>query len=423
MKNRAMALMMAAGVMGLAFGASAQPKDAGKPPVQGEAKAPVAPAVPAAAGAATAPKFSDEEMTQVAGALTGSWISAKVPGAGGGEAADLVLSVAPIASRDLPDLMYAELARADALNRPHRQAIWQLHRVNGKLRLKTMEFRRVRGEMLSAAGLWAAPDVFPQIGSEDLVTTLDITLEKKGKGWSGKTLYPYPTAMGGAVEMTSEVSITPDSFTTSDKGLDANGKVVWGPDAKNPDGYTFKKTTPDVKVQRLDGVVVIDFPAKATGDAAKAGDRVQLHYTGYLANGWMFDSSYERGIPLNHTVGGKYNFLSEGFRRSLQDAKKGMARKVVIPGPLGFGEAGELRGKIPANATLYIDMQILDVGPAPVSPGSGVVPIGPGMPPGGANVLQAQPVDVNSPEVQAMMKKKLEAEANKGATDTKPAPK
>jgi hypothetical protein len=426
MKNRAIALMMAAGVMTFAAGAYAQPKDAPKPaaptpaaPIPVVAPAPAAAAAPAKA---PMPRFADEEMTQVATALTGSWLCPKVPNAGAaGEAADVAMSVAPVSSKDLPNLLYAELARADALNRPYRQAVWQLHRVNGKLRLKTMEFRRVRGEMLSAAGLWAAPDQFPAIGSEDLVTTLDIELSKTkdGKGWTGKTPHSYPTSMGGAIEMTSEMTITPDSFTTSDQGFDASGKLAWGPDKAG--GFTFKKFDPDVKVQHLpDGVVVIDFPAKTSGAAAQAGERVQLHYTGYLANGWMFDSSYERGTPLTHTVGGKYNFICEGFRRSLGDAKKGMLRKVVIPGPLGFGEAGELKGKIPANATLYIDMQILDVGPAvPTVPGAGLAPVG--IQPGG-NVIQPQPVDVNSPEFQAMMKKKQEA-AEAAAKDGKPAPK
>lgn len=411
--NRALALMMTAALMSTGV-AVAQPKDV-KPAEPAPMKPVGQPAVNA--GEAKAIQFSDEEMTQLAAALTGSWLCAGVPHAGGGGAADLVLSVAPVASKDKTDLLYAELARADALSRPHRQAIWQLHRVKGKLRLGTMEFRRARGELQSAAGLWAAPDVFPTVGSEDLVTTLDIELNKTkdGKGWTGKTAYPYPTSMGGAVEMTSEVTISPEAFVTADKGFDAQGNVVWGPGAQNPQGYTFRKHDTGVRVQRLDGgVVVVDFPG-ATGNPVQNGDRIMVQYSGYLANGWMFDSSFERGTPLTYVAGSKF---IEGWRAAMADAKKGMQRKIVIPGPKGFGDSGELRGKVPANATLYIDCQIVDI-----QPGGGALGMAPAPAPlpGGANPAM-QPLDPNGPEAKAIQDKIRKQQEAKGGTPPTPAP-
>jgi hypothetical protein len=395
--------------------AMAQPKDV-KPAQPAEVK-------PMPVGEGKEVKFTDQEMSEVAAALTGSWIC-NVPHAGGAGAADVVLSVAPVGAKDMGDLLYAELARADALSRPHRQAMWQLHRVNGKLRLKTLEFRRARGELLSAAGLWAAPDAFPAIGSEDLVTTLDIELTKTkdGKGWTGKTLHSYPTSMGGAVEMTSEVTISPDAFVTADRGIDAAGKEVWGPGAANPQGFKFKKHDAGVKVQRLgDGLVVIDFPGQVSGNAAQNGDKIMIQYSGYLANGWMFDSSFERGTPLTYVAGSKF---VEGWKRAMGDAKKGMQRKLVIPGPLGFGESGELRGKVPANATLYIDCQIVDIQPGGGMP-VGLQPL-PGGPPGlnGGNPAM-KPLDPESPEAKAIQEKiRKQQEAKKMEPGTSPtAPK
>src|SRR5205085_12003412 len=143
--------------------------------------------------------------------------------------------------------------------------------------------------------------------------------------------------------------------------FDADGKEVWGPAKENPQGYSFKKHDTGVKVQRLGGgVVVVDYPSKAEGNAAANGDKVLVQYSGYLANGWMFDSSFERGSPLTYVSGSKF---VEGWRQAMMDAKKGMQRKLIIPGPMGFGDSGELRGKVPANATLYIDCQIVDVVP------------------------------------------------------------
>jgi len=402
---------MTAGLMVLAAPAMAQPKEVKAPQPAPDIK----PAPQPMPGETKEIRFSEDEMSQVAAALTGSWIC-NVPHAAGAGAADVVLSVAPVAAKDLTDLLYAELSRADALNRPHRQAIWQLHRVNGKLRLKTMEFRRTRGELMSAAGLWAAPDVFPALGSEDLVTTLDIELNKSkdGKSWTGKTPHSYPTSMGGAVEMTSEVTISPDAFVSADRGIDAAGKEVWGPGNQNPRGFAFKKHDAGVKVQHFpEGLVVIDFPSQVQGNPAQNGDKIMVQYSGYLANGWMFDSSFERGTPLTYVAGSKF---VEGWRRAMMDAKKGMQRKLVIPGALGFGDSGELRGKVPANATLYIDCQIVDV----VS-GGGAAPVGlngmPGGPQGGASGLK--PLDPDSPEAKTIQEKiRKQQEAKKPETGT-----
>lgn len=409
------ALMITAGIVLSAGVAAAQPKDA-KPAEPAGAKA-------ASSGETKTVQFSDQEMSQVAAALTGSWICSGVPHAGGSGAADVILSVAPVTVKDMGDLLYAELARADALSHPHRQAIWQLHRVNGKLRLKTMEFRRTRGELLSAAGLWAAPEAFPAITADDLVTTLDIDLNKTkdGKGWTGKTPHSYPTSMGGAVEMTSEVTISPDAFVSADRGIDATGKEVWGPGKDSPQGFSFKKHDTGVKVQHLDGgVVVIDFPAQVQGNAPQNGDKIVLQYSGYLANGWMFDSSFERGTPLTYVAGSRF---VEGWKRAMMDSKKGMQRKLIIPGPLGFGESGELRGKVPANATLYIDCQILDVVPGGGAP-VGLQPM-PGPPAGLANG-GVKPMDPESPEAKAIqekLRKQKEAKAAEGAGTSPAAPK
>jgi hypothetical protein len=395
MMHKAFSLMAAAGVLGLGVSSAvAQPKEA--------------PAAPAAA-TANAP---DPEMTAVATALTGSW-KASIPGTGGA-VTEVVMNAAPVSIKDMPGTVYAELARPEALNRPYRQAIWQLHRVNGKLRLKTMEFRRPRGAMESAVGAWAMPEVFPAVAAEDLVTTLDVELAKAGNGWKGHTPHPYPTSVGGAVEMTSEISIG-DTFTTADRGMDATGKVVWGPASE--EGYVFKKFDAGVKAQRRDGgLVVIDYPAKTQGEAPKAGDKVLVQYSMYLADGRMIDSSYERGEPWTYFVGRNYSRSVEGWKQSLSDAKKGSVRRLVIPGSLGI-PGGDAAAKVPANATLYVDCQIVDVvsGAAPTQPM--VQPVQPGQP--------GQQVGPDFKKMEAEVQKKAaEMEKKKAEEAAKPgAPK
>ena len=101
-----------------------------------------------------------------------------------------------------------------------------------------------------------------------------------------------------------------------------------------------------------------------TGDgaAAAAGNKVSVHYTGWLYNngakGTKFDSSVDRGQPFQFTLGAHQ--VIAGWDEGVAGMKVGGKRTLIIPPELGYGARGA-GGVIPTNATLMFDVELLKV--------------------------------------------------------------
>jgi hypothetical protein len=344
---------------------------------------------------AVAPAWTDPEYAKIAGMLSGSWKSSK-PVQVGAESFDVMMSVAPVALGDLKDCLYAEVARADAIDRPYRQAIWRFHKVQGKTRIQTLEFRRKAGELMSVVGMWAAPDAFPKLNMSDLVATLDIELATDGAGFKGATPHAYPTSVGGAVEMTSQISFNGTTFTSADRGLGSDGSVVWGP--ASGESYAFARVDNPVKVARLDGgLITLTYPSKTEGETFKPGDRITLHYIGSLLDGFIFDTSYERNEPYSYNYG---TTLVKGWTMGLSDAQKGLKRRLIIPSAMAYGERGRISAKIPTNATLVFAIDVLNmVSVPPLAPV--VTPVAPAeVKPAETKPTETKPTEVKPTETK-----------------------
>lgn len=317
------------------------------------------------------PDWTDAEIQRLGEALIGSWRASNLPVAADGGTTDVLLHVARVHVDGVPDALYAETSRADAHHRPFRECIFQVYKAKGKLRLRTYEIMRTPDQGSALTGLWAAPDAFPLLKRQDLIASLDVELEPTGDGYRGKTPYAYPTGLGGAVSMTSEMEIGRDRLKVADRGFDAEGRQVWGAEAG--EGWTFVRTEPTLKAQRLDnGLVVIDFerPEAAGLDAIRPGDIVLAHYEGWLGNGFKFDSSRDRETVFQFQQG----LLIEGWNRGLLGATKGTIRRLVVPAGLGYGD--RRNRYIPPSSTLYFEIEVLrvertsgDMGVSPGAPG------------------------------------------------------
>jgi peptidylprolyl isomerase len=94
-----------------------------------------------------------------------------------------------------------------------------------------------------------------------------------------------------------------------------------------------------------------------TGAQPQAGQTVVVNYTGWLDDGTKFDSSLDRNQPFSFTLGKSQ--VIKGWDEGVATMKVGGKRRLIIPASLGYG--AQVNGKIPANARLTFDIELLDV--------------------------------------------------------------
>ena len=95
---------------------------------------------------------------------------------------------------------------------------------------------------------------------------------------------------------------------------------------------------------------------EGTGATPEATDQVTVHYQGTLADGTVFDSSYQRGQPTQFPVNG----LIRGWTEALLLMKEGDKWELVVPPDLAYGSKGA-GNIIPPNATLTFEVELIKV--------------------------------------------------------------
>ncbi|MGM0656060.1 MAG: peptidylprolyl isomerase [Thermodesulfobacteriota bacterium] len=144
------------------------------------------------------------------------------------------------------------------------------------------------------------------------------------------------------------------AFRTDQAGFDA--MIV---NARAKDMETFKQRMhqkyPDA-VETESGLMYVPVQ-EGTGPAVTSGATVQVHYTGLFTNDKKFDSSRDRGKPIEFVLG--KGQVIKGWDIGIQGMKKGEARQLLIPYPLAYGERG-YPGAIPPKSTLIFDVELVD---------------------------------------------------------------
>lgn len=104
------------------------------------------------------------------------------------------------------------------------------------------------------------------------------------------------------------------------------------------------------------GVIYRELKA-GTGKSPRATDTVKVHYRGTLIDGAEFDSSYKRGQPVEFPLNGVIPCWTQG----VQKMKVGGKAKLVCPGPTAYGDRPPPGSRIPPNAVLLFDVELVDI--------------------------------------------------------------
>lgn len=101
--------------------------------------------------------------------------------------------------------------------------------------------------------------------------------------------------------------------------------------------------------------LVIEDIEKGEGRAAQSGDRVAVHYTGWLLDGKKFDSSRDRNQEFVFQLGARQ--VIRGWDEGVQGMQVGGKRRLTIPPEYGYGDRD--LGVIPPNSTLVFDVELV----------------------------------------------------------------
>ncbi|MCB9034140.1 MAG: FKBP-type peptidyl-prolyl cis-trans isomerase [Chitinophagales bacterium] len=150
-------------------------------------------------------------------------------------------------------------------------------------------------------------------------------------------------------------------------------------DEKEIEGVLMRKFNPEVYQQGLDnekkGKAFLEKNAKkagvkttasglqyeviteGTGPKPTATDNVKVHYTGTLLDGTVFDSSVERGEPVEFPLGQ----VIKGWTEGLQLMPVGSKYKFYVPADLAYGASGQPQGGIGPNEPLIFEVELLSI--------------------------------------------------------------
>lgn len=96
---------------------------------------------------------------------------------------------------------------------------------------------------------------------------------------------------------------------------------------------------------------------EGSGEPPQQGQTVRVHYTGQLANGQVFDSSHNRGIPLEFELGA--GRVIRGWDEGIATMRPGEKARLTISPEYGYGRHGA-GSSIPPNAFLIFDVELVE---------------------------------------------------------------
>ena len=96
---------------------------------------------------------------------------------------------------------------------------------------------------------------------------------------------------------------------------------------------------------------------EGTGELPVPGNVLSVHYSGYLSDSTLFDSSLQRGVPVRFVLGASQ--VIRGWDEGFALLKEGSKARMILPPWLAYGEKGA--GPIPPDETIFFDVELLEV--------------------------------------------------------------
>ena len=145
-------------------------------------------------------------------------------------------------------------------------------------------------------------------------------------------------------------------------------KALLVEEAKSIEAYLTKN---NLKAQKTESGLYYVIEKEGTGEVTTPGTTMYVNYAGYLLGGPLFDTSWPELAKANNMFSEERPYeplpvnvgmgqVIPGWDEGLMLLKKGSKAKLIIPSPLGYGEAGAGE-MIPANSILVFDVEVTDV--------------------------------------------------------------
>ena len=159
-------------------------------------------------------------------------------------------------------------------------------------------------------------------------------------------------------QQTAQAAATQTMVAVTQAALDAtNTAIAQIPPSPTPTPRPMPTPNPNLETVTTSSGLKYQDVIVGSGTEAKSGDTVLVHYTGWLLDGTMFDTSYKTGEPLEFTIG--TGSVIKGWEEGIPGMKLGGTRILTIPPELAYGASGS--GPIPPNSTLVFEVVLIEV--------------------------------------------------------------
>jgi len=268
---------------------------------------------------------------------------------GGYRSGDRILRIAEVRSRGFQRPLYVEMVEQGQEDKPVRQQLWVFYpQEQTGLHMRAFRFPErtfQKGERSLAdlaVGLWAAPEDFPEIRPSQYrpISDLQVEVDKDRVALRSDAL---------------SVVLTDQTLEWSDAEFDEQ--------AQSPLQLTRSQEQLQDAAHREPGLLMIDLRV-GEGPAAAPGDSAMIEYTGWTADGVMFDSTE---LPGRRDVITKLPWKTiEGLRDGVHGMRalpriepgKGGLRRLLISPSLGFGNVAGRPDLLPPNASLIYNVHL-----------------------------------------------------------------